>query len=584
MQAQISAQRLMICVMGVAWFGLQASGQTAHSWGHPRDVLIRYHHRTGDSTRLQGPFEASCAGRPWLEGHFEDSRKEGEWTTYHLETGQPLAHGTFAAGRPVGEWTFGYPDGRIRATGRFDPQGAHEGIWTSYHAGSVDERRVWAEWGDEHLHVMSAAGDTLLSRRLIGEDKMTERTFATGGRLLREVTYKWFASPSANIDTSPRGRLLVPPAEERLFVSGFAGDEEGHWVPWGSIRRYSVYGAMMEHLVWRGDTLLQVVASHDAFGKSAETPRTQWDPLRGSGVLVRRHSDGSVAAEVEYEDNLRHGAFTKRLPNGRILVAGLFHHGRATGTWQMNEITGRLAVTASPDDAGCWTGQAWGLSGRQTERFRTCGGWADGEQVTFDAYGDTAEVSTWAMGLLSGPFRAYRRGELFLQGAHSDQTRSTTWSTFNPRGQVTHESHYDEAPRGWDRQAWPPPRNRPGPLLSLMAGQDDGPGETAWPWGWRSSPSGAAGFDENVGLRESADGLGWDLGWQINDGAVAHIVEWDVTGHVIGLQCLFSERRDLRHLAESGLQRMLVVRPETRFGFPMPGADLVGLQQSPQSQ
>jgi hypothetical protein len=116
-----------------------------------------------------------------------------------------------------------------------------------------------------------------------------------------------------------------------------------------------------------------------------------------------------------------------------------------------------------------------------------------------------------------------------------------------------------------------------------MAGQDDGPGETAWPWGWRSRPGSAAGFDENVGLRESADGLGWDLGWQINDGAVAHIVEWDVTGHVIGLQCLFSERRDLRHLAESGLQRMLVVRPETRFGFPMPGADLVGLQQSPQS-
>lgn len=577
-QAQITALQRMICVMAVACLSLQASGQTALTHGHPRDVFIRYHHRPGDSTRLDGPFHASLAGQPWLEGSFEDSRKHGEWVTYHLETGQPLSRGTFSTGRPVGEWTFYHPDGRERATGQFDAAGQHAGVWTSYHAGSGDGRRVWAKWSDQHLHVLSPAGDTLLSRRLISTDRMAERTFAPGGRLLREVTYKWI-QPPATEPNAPRHLLLIPPAEEHLFATG----ERDGWVPWGSMRRYSVYGAMMEHLVLRGDTLLQVVASVDAYGKPlAEEPRTEWDAELGRGVVVRRYADGSVATIATYEDNLPQGAFSRHLPNGRVMLAGQFHRGEAVGEWRVNEVTGRLEMTASVAADGCWTGQEWSLTGRQTAAFRVCAGWADGAQVTFDAYGDTAEVSTWALGLLSGPFRAYRRGALFFQGAFSDQTRSSTWLTFNPRGQVTHESLYDDTPDGWDRQAWPPPRTRPGPLLSLMAGQDDSPSKSTWPWGWLGQSGPAASFDANAELPGSLDGPAWELAWGENHGATAHIIEWDVTGHVIGLQSLFSERRDLQEIAEVGIQRMLLVRPETRFDFPLAGAEVIGLRQAVQ--
>lgn len=579
-QAQITAQRWLICVMVVAWWNLQASGQTAHTYGHPHDVHIRYHHRPDDSTRLEGPFEASCAGSAWLEGHFKDGRKHGEWVTYHLETGLPLARGAFTAGRPTGSWTFSHPDGRPRAEGRFDTAGEHAGVWTSYHAGVGDGRRVWAEWGETHLHVLSPTGDTLLSRRLVGEDRMAERTFAAGGRLLREVAYKWVAGEKM---TAPRQRLLVPPSDEQLFIGmEIARRSEGRWMPWGSMRRYSVHGVLIEHLVWRGDTLLQVVASRNAFGEVPEEPRTAWDASRGDGVLIRRFSDGRVAMTAEYEDNLRHGAFTKHLPNGRVLVTGQFEHGEAAGKWHVNEITGRLAMTAAVASDGCWVGQEWSLSGRQTAQFRVCNGWADGAQVTFDAYGDTAEVSTWAMGLLSGPFQAYRRGALFLQGVFSDQTRSTTWLTFNPWGQITHESTYADAPDNWDRRAWPPPQGRPGPALSLTAGQDEGPAGAIWPWSWRASARPAAGFDTNTELLAPQVGTAWELVWGEGLGAAGYIVEWDVTGHVTGFKSLFSERQDLREMGAMGIQRMLVVRPETRFGFPAAGAEVIVLRQQNQ--
>ena len=578
-------------------------------WGRPDDVHISYHHNPADSGMLEGPFLARVAGRKWLEGQFAGGRKEGRWRTHHLQTEAVLSEGWFAGGRPEGNWVYRYPDGRRRAECEF-AAGRPVGVWQSFHARLGDDERVWAKWTDDHLHLTSPNGDSLLSRELMDPTLMQERVFSSAGTLLAERTLRWQTAPPAEKPIAgqhwpsgfdpaqqPRMRLLLAVPPEHLFVqwTDEALAAGGRWIRWGSFRRYSAMGAMMEHTVWHGDTLLQVVKlAADAFGRregdvtgQGQPASEGWSPLTGSGQIQHRHITGSIAEQAQYLHNLRHGPTVLFMPNGRKQIEGQYLQGRPTGTWLAYEVTGRLemraTVDASDESGACWTVETIGLNGATTDCYRSCNGRLEGKAVRYDTYGDTTQILSWSAGVPDGAYQTFHRGASLQTGQYERGARRGTWETRNPWGRVTHRSKYHETPDGWEATRGLPPQNAPGPKVAM--GSWANPEQGDWPWPWSEAPHVAASFSLEVGNQDARHGNSdWEMAWKSaldGNGAAGFEVQWDVSGHAIQLRSRFAESEFALSLGLAALQRSLVIRPATRFGFPMPGSALVTIQQPP---
>lgn len=544
-----------MAVLALATTKVTSTAQTSTRWGSPSDVLIEYAHLPGDSLTPHGAFRATHAGALWLEGTFDRGVKTGEWSTHHLETGATLSFGQFASGQPDGPWTFRHPDGRLAASAHFE-RGVPIGAWTSYYAGLFEEPRLHARWTDDALFVLNLQGDTLLSRRLIGPDLMKERRFDAQGRLEVTGTYKWLTSDDTPALTS-RELLLEP-----LAKTGLTADQPG-WVAWGSIRRFSTFGAMMEHVVLHGDTLLQLVALTDVYGN----PRTgdgvwNWRPLTGSGLIPQHSPAGDLLRLDQIQNNLPHGTTTFYHAHGTVRARGEYAAGSPVGRWEIFETTGRLAYRLErPGPSDCWSVEELSLSGVVVEQFSLCDGLPDGPWIEFDVYGDTAQVSTWARGVLEGPVRKFRRATLFQTGQHSGHARSGTWTSYNPRGTVVFESVYG------------PPRQTSWALMEPLDLLEAGSHRLRT--GSYRIPS---GFDVDAGLGE-----GWKwLPPGSHHGAAGFELRCDVTGHVLAFECLFADSEEAQMRGVQALQRTLVVRPVEVWGLPRAGAhrmvmDVVGL-------
>lgn len=544
-----------MAVLALATTKVTSTAQTSTRWGSPSDVLIEYAHLPGDSLTPHGAFRATHAGALWLDGTFDRGVKTGEWSTHHLETGATLSSGHFASGQPDGPWTFRHPDGRLAASAHFE-RGVPIGAWTSYYAGLFEEPRLHARWTDDALFVLNLQGDTLLSRRLIGPDLMKERRFDAQGRLEVTGTYKWLTSDDTPALTS-RELLLEP-----LAKTGLTADQPG-WVAWGSIRRFSTFGAMMEHVVLHGDTLLQLVALTDVYGN----PRTgdgvwNWRPLTGSGLIPQHSPAGDLLRLDQIQNNLPHGTTTFYHAHGTVRARGEYAAGSPVGRWEIFETTGRLAYRLErPEPSDCWSVEELSLSGVVVEQFSLCDGLPDGPWIEFDVYGDTAQVSTWARGVLEGPVRKFRRATLFQTGQHSGHARSGTWTSYNPRGTVVFESVYG------------PPRQTSWALMEPLDLLEAGSHRLRT--GSYRIPS---GFDVDAGLGE-----GWKwLPPGSHHGAAGFELRCDVTGHVLAFECLFADSEEAQMRGVQALQRTLVVRPVEVWGLPRAGAhrmvmDVVGL-------
>lgn len=544
-----------MAVLALATTKVTSTAQTSTRWGSPSDVLIEYAHLPDDSLTPHGAFRATHAGALWLEGTFDRGVKTGEWSTYHLETGATLSSGQFVGGQPDGPWTFRHPDGRLAAYAHFE-RGMPVDTWTSYYAGLFEEPRLHAQWTDDALFVLNLQGDTLLSRRLVGPDLMKERKFDARGRLEVTGTYKWPASTDPRAMTS-RELLLEPHAK-----SGLTADQPG-WVAWGSIRRFSTFGAMMEHVVLHGDTLLQLVGLTDVYGN----PRAgdgvwNWRPLTGSGLIPQHSPAGDLLRLDPIQNNLPHGATTFYHAHGTVRAHGEFAAGSPVGRWEIFETTGRLAYRLErPEPSDCWSVEELSLSGVVVERFTLCDGLPDGPWVEFDVYGDTAQVTTWARGVLEGPVRKFRRSALFQTGQHSGHARTGTWTSFNPRGIVVFESVYT------------PPRRTNIAMLAPMDLLETTPRQSG-----ASSAFLAGGFDADAGLGE---GWGW-LAPGAHHGAAGFALRNDVSGHVLSFECLFADSDEARARGALALQRVLVLRPVEVWGLPRAGErrmvlDVLGL-------
>lgn len=519
-----------------------STAQTAARWGTPSDVLIEYEHWPGDSLTPHGNFRTTHAGALWIEGHFERGIKTGPWSTFHLETGATLSEGSFVGGQPEGEWTFRHPDGRLAASGSF-AAGVPVGTWTSYFAGLFEEPRLRAQWTDDALFVLNLQGDTLLSRRLVGPDLMKERAFDSQGRLVVSGTYKW---PDRLPMASSRELLL-----ESHAVTGLTADREG-WVAWGSIRRYSTFGAMMEHTVERGDTLLQLVALTDVYGNPrAGDGAWNWLPASGSGLIPRYSPAGDLLRLDQIQNNLPHGATTFYHANGTVRARGEYAAGLPVGHWEIFETTGRLAYRLErPGPSNCWSVEEVSLSGVVVEQFSLCDGLPDGPWVEFDVYGDTAQVTTWAHGILEGPVRKFRRGVLFQTGRHDGHARTGPWTSYNPRGIAVFESDYSP-PHRTDHALMPP-------MLML---------ETVPSSSVEDSPAMVGGFDANAGLGED-----WEwLPAGNHHGAAGFELLCDISGHVLSFECLFADSEEGYGRGVLALQRVLVMRPASVWGLPRAG-------------
>lgn len=565
------------------------------TWGRPDDVWIVYGHLPQDTTLAHGRFDAFYQGQNWIQGQFQNGLKEGFWQTFHLETQNSTSSGHFLHGQPHGTWTFNYPDGRLKAKGQFH-LGRPTGEWKSFHAGVFLEPRLQAKWSEEALEIFNPNGDTLLTRRQSALG-LIERIHAKNGKLLREAQMRWQSLDSERMplhnwpetwhpDSVKRTRLLLPTPIHHVFskIDDEALKNGGFWIPWGSVRRYSHYGALMEHAVWHGDTLLQWVGQTDPFGKpiDAEKEQSIWHPSQGNGLIKRHFSDGHLAAIIPYRHNLMHGKVQWFMPNGRLLGEGQYDGGSPNGKWSFYEVTGRLAMTADAteeDGVVCWTGTEWTLTGKKQWTFQTWDGWLHGPQTTFDAFGDTVQLSLWNQGRLHGEFRTYQRGIPFLVGRHQNHVRQGVWQTLNARGKITHVSEYQKPPKQWAEDAWLPPKTALGPTLPLGSGGDEAPSSSPLPWTYRNGVAPSAGFDWTVGLTDQPHLPAWR--WVDNDisGAAAWLLNWDISGHNIQLIHLFSESHHCSMLGQSSLQRFLVMRPEERFGFPLPGSAVFTLQQ-----
>ena len=542
-----------MAVLALATTKVTSTAQTSARWGTPSDVLIEYEHLPGDSLIPHGVFRATHAGALWLEGTFNRGVKTGSWSTYHLETGATLSEGHFVDGQPDGAWTFHHPDSRLAATGRIEG-GVAVGTWTSYYAGLFEKPRLHASWTDDALFVLNLQGDTLLSRRLVGPNLMKERRFNARGRLEVTGTYKWPASLPV---TTSRELLLEP-----LAKSGLTANQSG-WVAWGSIRRYSTFGAMMAHVVLHGDTLLQLVGLTDVYGNPrANDGVWNWRPLTGSGLIPQHSPAGDLLRLDPIQNNLPHGSSTLYHANGTVRARGEYAAGSPVGRWEIFETTGRLAYRLDrPAPSDCWTIEEVSLSGGVIEQFSLCDGLPNGPWVEFDVYGDTAQVSTWAHGVLEGPVRKFRRGTLFQTGQHSGHARTGTWTSFNPRGTVVFESVY--TPPRQTNQAIMAPRD----LLEKNPGRPNA-----------SSTCLAGGFEADAGL---GDGWRW-LPAGSSHGAAGFELQCDVSGHVLSFECLFADSEEARGRGALALQRLLVLRPVEVWGLPRAGEhrmvlDVVGL-------
>jgi antitoxin component YwqK of YwqJK toxin-antitoxin module len=544
-----------MAVLALATTKVTSTAQTSTRWGSPSDVLIEYAHLPDDSLTPHGSFRAKHAGVLWLEGTFDRGVKTGEWSTYHLETGATLSSGQFVGGQPDGPWTFRHPDGRLAAYAHFE-RGMPIGTWTSYYAGLFEEPRLHAQWTDDALFVLNLQGDTLLSRRLVEPGFMKERKFDARGRLEVTGTYKWPASTDPRAMTS-RELLLEPHAK-----SGLTADQPG-WVAWGSIRRFSTFGAMMEHVVLHGDTLLQLVGLTDVYGN----PRAgdgvwNWRPLTGSGLIPQHSPAGDLLRLDPIQNNLPHGATTFYHAHGTVRARGEYAAGLPVGRWEIFETTGRLAYRLErPEPSDCWSVEEVSLSGVVVERFTLCDGLPDGPWVEFDVYGDTAQVTTWARGVLEGPVRKFRRSALFQTGQHSGHARTGTWTSFNPRGIVVFESVYT------------PPRRTNIAMLAPADLIEKSPERSG-----ASSAFLAGGFDADAGLGE---GWGW-LAPGAHHGAAGFALRNDVSGHVLSFECLFADSEEARARGALALQRVLVLRPVEVWGLPRAGErrmvlDVLGL-------
>ncbi|NOX86141.1 MAG: toxin-antitoxin system YwqK family antitoxin [Chlorobi bacterium] len=220
------------------------------------------------------------------EGVRREYNKEGKVEkAYIFRHGKIIAEGIFTdAGEKEGFWNEYYPDGKLKAAGRYDKDD-RDGLWKFYYpSGQLEE----------------------VGKYLNGKPDSTWRWYYSTGKLLRE----------------------------EHFYKGLADGMMTEYDPDGKVRAQGEYIEGKKEDFWfyiEGDTREE--------GNYVEGRR--------NGLWKSFYDSGQISFQGKFVDGLPNGKHTWYWENGKVKQEGNYVMGRKTGEWKKYDKNGMIIIVIS---------------------------------------------------------------------------------------------------------------------------------------------------------------------------------------------------------------------------------------------
>lgn len=547
------------CAIGQSW----ADSLEWAEWGDPERFIIRFQRSKKDTTLLHGDFKVKFAGRVVIDGQFRRNRKSGRWQFFNPESGEQSAEGLYVGGMQHEDWIYATNAGTPRAEKRFY-YGGLRGSARSYYTNG-NKRAELQHRNDSVLSTLSffyPNGDTAVHRTFTTDRlpwKAQHRSYYRNGPQYEDYSYR-ITPGSVPIDEriDPIALLFCssPERDVRLPTSLLAYD--------GTYRKYHSTGYPWEFFTFVNDTLDAVFTMQNQWGKPVNYGDFGMKPNRpASGRLIRYHATGDTASIEAYRNGVLHGAAQYYDENRRKLATGSFDNGYPSGEWTFYDRDSRPEAYH----------QFIGRDSIQVEAVRrnairdSEGTYVNllkqGAWITYDFYGDTAEVATFSAGLRNGPYRSYLNGARQKSGRYKDNVRTGFWATYNNAGRIS-----------WS-DTIPPVRSSGKYGLAAFYALDL-PVHSRFDHTVTLEPARLLSAFNEPFLR-IIDGKAYNVTMQAgrDDGEAVFALYVEDTGHVIGLESVKFNREAWYKTGLLALQQMPYLRPASLEGIPKRSIQLI---------
>lgn len=539
------------------------------SWGTSELFLMRFERSVNDTTLLHGGYEVYFAGNLLMRGGFDRRLKHGVWEHYHPVSRRLMSVGLYRKGYREGTWEYFNTDGSLRGTKTFD-----RGIPTETQVAYARDGQKRIELTYDNQNLVSSVvlyypnGDTLLRRSCDNSEpcvsRCVHRSYYFKGPRFESYEYLLDrCNPEVEAGLR-RGEdylttiFLLDPGRDTYLARNIVRYS-------GAYRKYHNNGRLWEQHYYDNGRLINVLASYSRGGRLRDGGTIH----EGSGTLIRYSAKGDTARVEYYKNGLRNGPARYYEPRNRKQAEGEYTDNQPSGRWQLRGPDQRVRTRIefiTPDSAistGVRRTQIKGHEGAYVDFMR------EGKWVFYDFYGDTASLEYYHHGLLNGPFRLFNSGALERAGEFRDGVPNGDWYTYNRSGKVTWKESFDASEGSGDLA----PTYRlelDYPIYDRFNDAERSfepewfearvlPDYTAIPW--------EGNIDDRRTFMTAVAGR--------SDGAVIFAVDVEDTGHIFGIRCLKSSRREYYTAAADFLGMMPFMYPATYAGLPRTSRQII---------